>query len=159
MLHRISIGLLAVCLTVFTLPGVVAAKNSRPFKAQGQAVWDNVFKGLFNPPANFTGTIEATHLGRSTQQGTLFLGPPNANHIAPGQGAVMFTAANGDTLTFDYEGQLNAGTGEGSGRFTITGGTGRFAGATGGGTFQALIDVSRTTNQPMVVALDGRITY
>src|SRR6476620_10313574 len=55
--HRISTGLLALCLTVFTLPGVVAAKNSRPFKAQGQAVWDNIFNGLVNPPANFTGTI------------------------------------------------------------------------------------------------------
>jgi len=159
MLHRISIGLFAVCLTAFTLPGVATAKNSRPFKAQGQAVWDNVFKGLTSPPANFTGTLEATHLGRSTQQGTLVLGLPNANHIAPGHGSVTFTAANGDTLTFDYEGQLNAATGEGSGRFTITGGTGRFAGATGGGTFQALIDVSRPDNQPMVVELDGRITF
>jgi len=157
--HRNFTGLLALCLAVLTVPGVVTAKNSLPFKAQGEAVWDNVFNGLLQPPANFSGTIQATHLGRSTQRGTLFLNPPNANGIAPGRGSVTFTAANGDTLTFDYEGQLNAVTGQGQGRFTITGGTGRFSGATGAGTFQALIDVSRPVNQPMVVELDGRITY
>jgi hypothetical protein len=82
----------------------------------------------------------------------------DANGIAPGRGCVTFTAANGDTLTFDYEGQLNAMTGDGSGRFTITGGTGRFSGATGGGNFQALIDLKPAANQPRVVELDGRIT-
>jgi hypothetical protein len=37
---------------------------------------------------------------------------------------------------------LNAATGEGTGTFTFTGGTGRFADATGGGTFDALIDLA-----------------
>jgi hypothetical protein len=157
--HRISIGLLVLGLTVFALPGVAAAKNSRPFRAQGEATWDNIFNGLFSPPAKFSGTIQATHLGRSAQRGTLFLDPPNANGIAPGRGSVTFTAANGDTLSFDYLGELNSITGEGQGRFTVTGGTGRFADATGAGTFQAQIDLSRPANQTMVVDLDGRISY
>jgi hypothetical protein len=157
--YRIATALLAICVSVFTLPGVSAAKNSRPFKAHGEAVWDNILNGFSTAGANFSGTLEATHLGRSTQRGTLFLGPLNANGIAPGHGSVVFTAANGDTLTFDYEGLLNAATGEGTGRFTITGGTGRYDGATGAGTFRALIDLSRPTNQPMVVDLEGRITY
>ena len=64
-----------------------------------------------------------------------------------------------DSVSFDYEGLLNAVTGEGSGTFTFTGGTGRFAGATGGGTFDALIDLSFATEQPMTVTLDGTISY
>jgi hypothetical protein len=54
---------------------------------------------------------------------------------------------------------LNALTGEGIGSFTFTGGTGRFEGVTGQGTFDALIDLSLPTAQPMTVTLDGEISY
>ena len=162
---RISIGLFALCLAALALTSDMAAKNSRPFKGQGEAVWDNVFKALpppfpsSQPPATFNGTIQVTHMGRSTQQGTLFLDPPTAPGIFPGRGSVTFTAANGDTLTFDFLGELNANTGEGEGRFTVTGGTGRFDKATGAGTFSALIGLLLPANQPMAVELNGRITY
>jgi hypothetical protein len=79
--------------------------------------------------------------------------------IAPGNGSVTITAANGDTLSFDYIGELNAITGEGLGTFIFTGGTGRFTGATGNGTFRALINVNLAANQPMTVVLNGRIRY
>jgi hypothetical protein len=130
-----------------------------PFHAEGTATWDNILNGLFAPPANFEGSGTATHLGNFTQSGTLFLGPPDANFVFPGFGSVTFVAANGDTVNFDYEGFLNGVTGEGTGTFTFTGGTGRFAGASGGGTFDALIDLSFATGQPMTVTLDGEISY
>ena len=52
---------------------------------------------------------------------------------ASGQGTFTFTAANGDTLTADFTGQAQTGAPiipivEDA---TITGGTGRFAGASG----------------------------
>jgi hypothetical protein len=50
-------------------------------------------------------------------------------------------------------------TGEGTGTFTFTGGTGRFAHATGHGTFDAFIDLSLPNDQPMIVTLDGKIQY
>jgi hypothetical protein len=160
---RLSIGLFALCLAALTLTAGVAAKNSRPFKGRGEAVWDNIFKALppamgGQPPATFDGTGQATHLGRIAQHGTLFLDAPT-NGIFPGRGSVTLTAANGDTVTFDFQGELNANTGEGQGRFTVTGGTGRFANATGAGTFHALINLTRPANQPMAVELNGRITY
>ena len=76
-----------------------------------------------------------------------------------GHGSVTITAANGDTLSFDYVGLLFADTGEGVGTFTFTGGTGRFAHASGSGTFDALIDLSLPDHQPMTVVLDGRISF
>ena len=98
-------------------------------------------------------------MGNTTQAGDLTLGPPTAPGVFPGSGSVTITAANGDTVTFKYQGTLYAGTGEGIGTFTFTSGTGRFANVAGGGTFYALIDTSLPTQQPMTVVLDGKIDY
>jgi hypothetical protein len=141
------------------------AKKPVPFKGNVTATWDNILKSL--PPSvggpglvsNFTGGGPVTHMGNTTQSGTLTLGDPIAPFVFPGTGTVTITAANGDTVTFNYVGRLVASTGEGIGTFTFTGGTGRFAGATGGGTFYAVIDLSQETAQPMKVVLDGRIAY
>jgi hypothetical protein len=62
-------------------------------------------------------------------------------------------------VPFDYVGVLDAATGEGVGTFTFTGGTGRFAGVSGRGTFLAEIDLSLPSAQPMTVTLDGTIHY
>lgn len=77
--------------------------------------------------------------------------------MASGYGSVTITAANGDSVRFDHVGVLNAATGEGTGMFSFTGGTGRFAGVTGEGTFDAHIDLSVPSEQPMTVTLDGII--
>ncbi len=160
--HCIPVQFLVFGLTVISLAGDATAqapRPERPFQGRVEAVWDNVFLGLVAPPARFVGISQVSHMGRSTQAGTLTLSPPNMFGIAPGIGSVTITAANGDTLSFDYTGGLNAVTGEGLGTFIFTGGTGRFAGATGSGTFRALINLNFSVNQPMTVVLDGRIRY
>jgi hypothetical protein len=136
-----------------------AAAESLPFHGNVSATWDNIFDGLFAPPANFTGGGPVTHMGKTTQTGTLYLKQDDSDPLFSGHGSVTITAANGDQLTFDYEGLLNPLTGEGSGTFTFTGGTGRFANATGTGTFDAWIDVSLPDDQPMTVVLDGTINF
>jgi hypothetical protein len=155
--------LLATASTALLMTLAVAspalANGPRPFKSDVTAVWDNVFSG-FNPetPATFIGGGPTSHMGHTFQTGTLvFDGPPA--EIIPGHGSVTITAANGDEISFDFEGLLYAATGEGIGTFTLTGGTGRFAGATGSGTFYALIDISQPENQSMHVDLLGEIEY
>jgi hypothetical protein len=130
-----------------------------PFQGRVTAVWDNIFLALVDPPATFTGGGPVTHMGNTRQAGSLVLEAPIGPGVFPGYGSVTITAANGDKVMFDYVGVLDALTGEGVGTFTFTGGTGRFAGATGGGTFDAQIDVSKPANQPMTVVLDGKISY
>ncbi len=134
-----------------------SAQPPRPFGGRVVAKWDNVFNAV-GGTANFTGTSQMLHMGRSSQAGTLSLGAPTPNGL-PGNGTVTIKAANGDTVTFTYTGFLNPYTGEGSGPLKIVGGTGRFAGATGVGTFYAVIDVTARANQAMTVLLDGVISY
>jgi hypothetical protein len=150
-------ALLALALAFAASPA--CAKGPVPFKGRGTATWDNVFFALAAPPAHFAGVANVSHLGNITQTGTLTLQAPTAPHIFPGSGSVTFVAANGDTVTFSYQGTLNDVTGKGVGTFTFTSGTGRFTGVTGGGTFSALIDLTVPIGQSMTVALDGKIDY
>jgi hypothetical protein len=137
-----------------------SAQSPRPFGGRVVAQWDNVFSALPDAigTANFEGTSQMKHMGRAAQVGKLSLGAPTACGL-PGVGSVTITAADGDQVTFNFEGLLNPLTGEGAGPITITGGTGRFAGAKGGGTFYAVIDLRAPTNQSMTVLLDGIIIY
>jgi len=114
-----------------------AAGHQVPFRASysGTAAFTSATTALF------TGTGIASHLGRST----------NVNHITvtgpatscPGGFANVnvetLTAANGDTLELtgphDVGCPTRPGVVHGTGDWTVTGGTGRFAGATGQGTF------------------------
>lgn len=155
-----QIGLvLTLCLGVEASSSPVGEKPSLPFEGRVTATWDNIFDGLFAPPAHFVGGGPVTHMGKTTQFGTLVLGPPDVHGMAPGYGSVTIFAANGDSVRFNYVGILDAVTGEGTGTFAFTGGTGRFAHVSGEGTFDALIDLSVPDEQPMTVTLDGSIRY
>src|SRR5262245_14265344 len=130
---RVSLLATAVsfCLVLAGTHSSAAANPPLPFHCQVTATWDNIFNGLFAPPANFVGGGPATHMGMTTQHGTLYLGAPDANGMAPGYGSVTIVGANGDSLTLDYVGVLNAVTGEGIGTYIFTSGTGRFANVSG----------------------------
>jgi hypothetical protein len=83
------------------------------------------------------GTGNATHLGRFTVENTHVVDTTDRTAT----GTYKFTAANGDTLTADFTGQADPAT---PGVLSIvetasiTGGTGRFAGATGSFTAERL---------------------
>ena len=90
---------------------------------------------------SFTAPFKGTGIGAGTLTGavnnntgtTLDTGT-NGGGLQPGGGTAKFTAKNGDTITFELQGLDGFGTEEewffG---YAITGGTGRFAGASGGG--------------------------
>jgi hypothetical protein len=88
-----------------------------------------------------TGRGELSHLGKTaeTVAATINLaGISPATHCAPDQAKATFTAANGDRLFVTTNGSscpTGPGTGVDAGRYEITGGTGRFAGASGSGTY------------------------
>jgi hypothetical protein len=89
-------------------------------------------------------TGEATHLGRFTVEF------PHIVDFATrtGEGTFTFAAANGDTLTAAFVGQAQPGPIVSIvEEATITGGTGRFAGAAGNFTARRLFDPASGTTQ------------
>ena len=125
------IGMIALSL-VLVLAGPVAAADQVPFK--GTLAGTVTITPLDPPFASvlIEGTGNATHLGRYSIE---FIATVNqATRQGVGPGLLVFTAANGDTLTAEGMGQatlLAPGVLSITETATITGGTGRFAGATG----------------------------
>ncbi len=164
MIRSLRLVVLASLVATLAAPSPASAAGPRPFRSRVTARWDNVLAAL--PPAfggvgvaHFAGGGPTTHMGNTTQVGSLSLRAPTGPGVFPGTGTVTITAANGDSVTFDYFGDLYAFTGEGIATFEFTGGTGRFADVRGGGTIYALIDTSLPEGQPMTVVLDGQISY
>jgi hypothetical protein len=87
------------------------------------------------------GTGHALHMGAitwvSSETVNLCTNPPNGDV----EGQLTVTAANGDTVFFEYQTvaqfDFTANQVEAFGRWTIVGGTGRFAGASGRGAIVA----------------------
>jgi hypothetical protein len=108
---------------------VSATAAETPFKGKVNAVETGTIVG----PTRFLvrdGGGTATHLGKYTEHITMQINLPTRHSM----GAATFTAANGDTLTATVEGQATPAS---PGMlsivevYSITGGTGRFADASG----------------------------
>lgn len=111
-----------------------------------------------------SGSGTFTHLGRaqvSVTHCSWMTGPTTG---AFGYSDVVITAADGDTVTVEHSGTFELGsfgpegptTSTVEGTWTITGGTGRFAGATGSGTLAGVGDLVAGT---MPARWDGVISY
>lgn len=119
---------LFVLLAILLLGSLPAAAIERPFSLTGAGTLTD---GIINASGR------ATHLGLFTETGELSLIPdPNNPTLILASGPVTFTAANGDALEGRLEdGVLDVTTGIATGVFRFSGGTGRFAGASGTGDF------------------------
>jgi hypothetical protein len=128
------------------LAGSAPAKKEVPFKGFVQAVESYVVQ---LPPAvqfptlfvDTTGSGVATHLGLFTVTWEFTVNLDNGAGI----GSAHFTAANGDSVFTESLGQGNPTEEDPDVSFiveehTITGGTGRFAGATGSFTLERLVN-------------------
>ena len=120
-----------------SVPGAGAGGTATASRATHLVPFKGSFAGTqsvtpLSPPlarVNGSGTGTATHLGQVTVQF-----PHTVNFATRvGVGTYTFTAANGDTLTADFTGQAQGAPPLISivEHGTVTGGTGRFAEATG----------------------------
>jgi hypothetical protein len=139
-----ALALLTVT-AVLGLAGPVAAGEQVPFK--GTLAGMRVSFVPLDPPffaAEVDTTGEATHLGQYelVLTATVAVNDPTRTAI----GTFEFVAANGDTLTGVFTGISTPTATPGINQIVetaiITGGTGRFAGASGGFTTDRLIDMA-----------------
>jgi hypothetical protein len=123
--------------------GLLAQGHEVPFKGR----WEGALTARTPlPPGflsiSFEGTGNATHLGRFTVEIRIVLNTTDRTLT----GTYEFTAANGDTLTAAVTGQsplMPPGVPQTSvERATITGGTGRFASASGSFTAERVVDLA-----------------
>lgn len=113
----------------------------------------------FVPPStvqlDIWGEGNATYLGQSTWYSL------SSVDINTGEqwGSTAEVASNGDELHYDYLGGSGVDPDSGItffwGEWTVTGGTGRFADATGGGTYEGTADGTQGTGQ---ITLIGQIS-
>ena len=155
-------SLAAIALAALLAPatGASSAQETRPHRATCVAVPDDPL----SPVVHATGTCQATHLGRDRFESRHTLvptGPPDASGVLPLAivgGTGVHRSASRDELYSVYEGSgsVNLVTGrvefELQGRYT--GGTGRFAGASGSTHISGVVEdgVARFTEE-------GSITY
>ena len=121
------------------LADAAAAEKTVPLRGSIQAVEMSVvqFPSLF---VHASGSGNATHLGRFTVTYEVEVNLLNRASI----GSAHFIAANGDSIFAEFIGQGNPIEGSDFSSIvetnTITGGTGRFAGATGSFTVERLLN-------------------
>jgi hypothetical protein len=146
-------------LTALALSAMTAsASENLPFRLGDEGTI------TFTSPSTATtaGTGNATHLGRITSDGNLtIVGEASCIDNEIGFSAEMqdtFTAANGDIVTTAITMQLcpiAPGIYHGIGTYVVTGGTGRFANATGSGVFDGTGNFNTGT---IICALRGTIS-
>jgi hypothetical protein len=108
--------------------------------------------------ATLVGSGVATHLGATTDSGQLaMVGPASCDGGFAVHNVDTLTAANGDQLVITIDQQscpVAPGIYKGVGSWVVSGGTGRFVGATGSGAFNGLGDFNVGT---VHCALSGTI--
>ncbi|WP_284614939.1 hypothetical protein [Aquabacterium humicola] len=127
-----------------------------------------LFTGL--PPCFAYSTVQGT--GTSNVLGNLRVNatdcvnpeggftPGGLNHLsfASLPGTLVFTTANGERIHASYSGTVDP-WGRLRGHFVVTGGTGTYFGATGGGTLSGQMDLSQIVTAQGLIDAAGEITY
>jgi hypothetical protein len=152
--HSSAAILVLAVLAVLGLAGPAAAGEQVPFKGSLDGVV------TITPDQPFLSVlVDAT--GNATQLGHFTLAIPHTANPTNGTatGSYEFTAANGDTLSADFTGQATPTATPGvlyiEETATITGGTGRFRGATGSFTVERWFDTVAGTT---IGSFDGTIS-
>jgi hypothetical protein len=162
----VAIGIVSGCSQLPTSPTAPGGTAMTEEATQARGGTDLPFRGSFEgtevnqvvpPHLVVTGTAEghATHLGRYTATFNVVVDLATSSSI----GSIVLAAANGDELTGTFTGQ---GTTTAPNvahiieNVTITGGTGRFAGATGTFTIDRTLD--QLTGRSSGSLTDGSIS-
>ena len=146
---RIAFSIFLLSITMFHASQALASRDV-PFKAR----IEGSFVFLDETSASIVGTGKSSHGGFTTLNGSVEISPTTACASPPGYHATQsneYEVANGDliyvTVEEDacFESEPNIATTRGT--WEITGGTGRFSDATGGGIYFGFADFNTNTGE------------
>jgi hypothetical protein len=141
--------LVVLALSVASVAAPVAGAGDRPFKGHASGT----ILALPDPSADAPGIVEytgqATHLGRFIRTEYFLLDESGGVF-----GWMVFTAADGDQLRLDFDGQFISPT-TAVGTYEFACGTGRFRDASGTADFEAVLG----DQGHVEVVFDGSIRY
>jgi hypothetical protein len=158
MKRSLSIKVLVLTLSLL-LGGMAVTATERAFSANGRGVASFVTDGAGNIiGADVTGSGTGTHVGLFTTAGRILFTPDPNNPIGLiTSGEAVLTAADGEKLVIVVEnGQTDVTTGIGTGNFRFTGGTGRFANASG---LTSYVVQQNLTTGAYEITIVGRIDF
>ena len=147
-----SIAACTAMLTLFVIVGGASTKPVQTNQVSFTATATGTITGVTKLPGgltqiNFNGSGSATHLGNIT--GALTRIQDNQGNF--GSTAAMVGANGKDSIFLSISGQFTGGSGNNrcvvtsTGTYTVTGGAGAFANATGSGTLQTQFDLCAGT--------------
>jgi hypothetical protein len=153
---RLTIAALAAAVVAGLSGTAVSASNDLPFSASysGAVAWTS------QTTVSFAGSGYATHMGEITTQGQLEIIGSNsscANGILD-VNVETLTAANGDVLSITSHNAvcpIGLNRFHGAGQWLVTGGSGRFSGASGAGAIEGEADFNTGT---FTISAGGTIT-
>lgn len=139
---------LMLCAAAGGVPAWASGPGTVPFKASLVTAETLGYDPVRCPVAGIVGTT--TGAGQSSHLGAVKMVATDCPLLVPGvvptfsNGVLTLTATNGDQLNANYQGALHPMAGVPDlysivGDFSVTGGTGRFAGAKGSGYLQGTI--------------------
>jgi hypothetical protein len=138
-----------VALTLATLSFADrAAAQSRPYHATGTAQFAA-------NQSDFTGSGNATHLGRYTEVGNVAFTPTSTPGVLAVTGWAHYTAANGHQLFALIAGTVDMTTGAITATATYVGGTGNFTNASG----SSALAGQMLGGGALAITADGSIGY
>lgn len=136
---------------------VASANTCRPWGAHLSAQLHN---SHYDQDGNLiygeaTGTGYASYIGAVSVVGTDYFQPP-ANGLVAVDGDGVLMGSDGDRIFLSFDGTvIDLATGEGTGVYVVTGGTGRFANATGHAAFTSTF----AAPNGFTVAAQGTLCY
>ncbi len=154
--NHLKVGLVLAALALLPLAHPAMAEEQVPFDGiEVGAITTVSFHFPFDVKSQ-TAEGEATHVGHYTMTGEFVVDVRRG----AGSGTFTMTAANGDMLFLDMETQVDpTDLTKTVANFTVTGGTGRFEGATGSYTsHNQLAFFVGTSPNPYVGVLEGTIS-
>ncbi len=162
-MRKLSLSIALVAVVAAALVSTVGAQADPGGQVPFSASFTGTIAFTSQSTTHHVGTGQATHMGNSTDDGEVVLSPLDDAGCYPNFNTETLTAANGDKLVLQWHDRacpIGPTSFHSNGDWFVVGGTGRFADATGSGTFAGEADFGPDFSPgTFQLAFTGKLKY